>query len=162
VTVLGVDPGSHHTGWGLVAFEAGKLRMIAAGVLRLDGSLAARLVELRRGLGDVIARHHPQAVAVEEPFGHRFARSALVLAHARGVVVLASGEAGLEPHAYTPAMVKRVVCGSGGAEKTQMRHAVQGLLRLRELPPADAADALAVGLCHVLAGGTRRLVGRGP
>ena len=159
--VLGVDPGSHQTGWGLVAWEAGRLRMVAAGVLRLEGSLAARLVELRRGLGEVLERHHPQAVAVEEPFGHRFVRSALVLAHARGVALLAAAEAGLEPHPYTPAMVKRLVCGSGGAEKVQIRRSVQGLLRLRELPPSDAADALAVALCHVLAGGTRRLVGKG-
>ena len=159
--VLGVDPGSHQTGWGLVTWDAGRLRMIAAGVLRLEGSLAARLVELRRGLADVLQRHHPQAAAVEEPFGQqRFVRSALVLAHARGVVLLACAEAGLEPHPYTPAMVKRVVCGSGNAEKLQIRRSVQGLLRLRELPPADAADALAVALCHVLAEGTRRLVGK--
>lgn len=162
MTVLGVDPGSHQTGWGLVTWDAGRLRMIAAGVLGLEGSLAARLLDLRRGLSDVFERHPPQAVAVEEPFGQqRFVRSALILAHARGVVLLTCAEAGLEPHPYTPAMVKRLVCGSGRAEKLQIRRSVQALLRLSELPPADAADALAVALCHVLAGGARRLVGRG-
>ncbi len=160
MTVLGVDPGSHQTGWGCVAQDGGKLRMVAAGVLRVQGSLPERLVELRRGLADLMQRHHPQAVAVEEPFSRRFVKSALVLAHARGVALLAAAEAGLAPHSYPPAMVKRFVCGSGAAEKLQMRRAIQGLLRLPEPPPADAADALGVALCHVLAGGMRRLVGR--
>ena len=158
MTVLGVDPGSHQTGWGFVARDGGQLRMIGAGVLRARGSLAERLVELRRGLADLLSRHHPQAVAVEEPFAQRFVKSALVLAHARGVVLLTAAEAGFDPHAYPPAMVKRLVCGSGTAEKLQMRRVIQGLLRLHELPPADAADALGVALCHILAGSTRRLV----
>jgi crossover junction endodeoxyribonuclease RuvC len=161
VTVLGVDPGSHRTGWGVVALDKGRLRMVAAGVLRAQGGLPGRLVELRRGLAELLLLHRPQAIAVEEPFAQRFARSALVLAQARGVALLAAAEAGLDPHAYAPAMVKRVLCGSGKAEKMQMRRAVAGLLRLADLPPADAADALAVALCHVLAGGMRGLVGKG-
>ena len=161
MTVLGVDPGSHQTGWGFVETDGGKLGMMAAGVLRVKGSLPERLLELHRGLADLLRRHPPQAVAVEEPFSQRFVKSALVLAHARGVVLLAAAEAGIEPHSYPPAMVKRLVCGSGTAEKLQMRRAIQGLLRLTDLPAADAADALGVALCHVLAGGMRRLVGKG-
>jgi len=160
VTVLGVDPGSRHTGWGVVEREGVKLRMVAAGVLRAKGGLPERLLDLRRGLAELIQRHRPGVVAVEEPFGQRFVKSALVLAHARGVILLAAAEAGLEPREYPPAMVKRIVCGSGMAPKLQVRKSIQALLRLPEPPPTDAADALAVALCHLLAGGMRRLVGR--
>lgn len=137
--------------------EGSRLVCSACGVILPRGEhLAARLASLRATLADVLARHAPTEAAVEDVFHHRNARSAFVLGQARGAALVALAEAGLEPAAYPPAMVKRVVTGSGAADKAQVARAVRAIFGVDA--PADAADALAVAACHVLAGRARHLL----
>ena len=147
---LGVDPGSRATGFGVIDAQGTRLHCVASGVLRpTPGALPGRLAEIHRGLLDLIETWTPDTVIFEAVFTARNARSALVLGQARGAVLAASGQTGLPVHEYTPAEVKSAVVGSGRAEKTQVQHMVQILLGLPERPPTDAADALAVALCHL-------------
>jgi len=127
-----------------------KLVHLGHGVIRLgDGeALERRLASLRAQLSDVLAAHPVAAAAVEDVFHHRNARSALILGHARGVVLEVCASKGLAVAAYPPAVVKRSVTGSGKAEKPQVARMVQILLGLAEPPPPDAADALAIAICH--------------
>lgn len=153
--VLGLDPGSVRTGWGVVERQAGGARAsaVAAGVLRVadKAPLEQRVLEIHRGLVEVIQRHRPQVVAIEDIFFARYPRAALVLGHARGVALLAVAQAGLPLRAYPPAVVKRSVVGSGRADKRQVSLLVSALLGLSTPPPEDATDALAVALTHVQA-----------
>jgi crossover junction endodeoxyribonuclease RuvC len=152
MTILGVDPGTRATGYGVVEKSGSALRHVCHGVLRLDPAapLCDRLVVLATGLRDVLATHAPVALSLEEVFQHRNAQSALKLGHARGVVMLLAAEAGLSVTGYTPAVVKQAVTGSGRAEKHQVQYMVRALLGLAETPPEDASDALAVAVCHAL------------
>jgi len=157
--VLGVDPGAATTGYGVVARESdGAVSLLECGVVRTDPGLdlARRLREIYDGILQVLDRHPAAAVAVEGLFHARNARSALVLGHARGAVLLAAALRGLPVAEYPPARVKSAIVGTGRATKEQVQYMVQRLLRLREPPrPADAADAVAVALCHCFALGAR-------
>lgn len=158
VAVLGVDPGSQVAGWGVVLREGSRLTVIDSGVLRppRDGTFALRLAALHEGLAAVIAQHAPHCLAIESVFQARYARSALQLGHARGVLLLAAAQAGMAVHEYAPASVKKAVTGNGSADKEQVRFMVERLLGVRLDGPADRSDALAVAICHAQAG---RLLG---
>jgi crossover junction endodeoxyribonuclease RuvC len=148
--VLGVDPGSHTTGYGVISTRP-RLGMLAGGVIRTaaDQALAERLRIIHDGIAAVLAEHRPDAMAVENLFNARNARASLILGHARGVVLLAGACAALNVAEYTPGEVKKAVTGNGGAAKEQVRFMVMRLLALRESPPLDQSDALAVAIAYV-------------
>ena len=152
--VLGVDPGSHATGYGVIA-TGPVARMLAGGVIRAarGAPLPARLLAIHAALTEVIAAHGPDAMAVEDLFNAKNPRSSLILGHARGAVLLAGAQAGLPVAEYAPREVKQALTGSGAAAKEQVRFMVMRLLRLKAEPPLDQSDALAVALAH--AGRTR-------
>jgi crossover junction endodeoxyribonuclease RuvC len=150
--VLGIDCGTERTGYGVIESDGREHRMVASGVIRTRAAwpLATRLVEISRGLKEVIREYAPAAAAVEGVFFSANARSALKLAHVRGIALLAIAEAGLECGEYSPAEVKISVAGYGQAEKAQVQAMVRSLLRLAEpVKSEDACDALAVAICHV-------------
>ncbi len=151
--VLGIDPGSRFTGYGLVEEDRGKLRHLAHGVIKTDGDspLEARLHEIFVELSSVFALFRPDAVAVEGLFSFKNARSALVLGHARGVALLVAAQGGLAVHEYSPAKVKKSIGAGGAGAKDAVARMVATFLRLPELTDvrADASDALAVALCHL-------------
>lgn len=150
--VLGVDPGSHKTGWGIVDVSDGGRTIVHVdnGVLFLDSDapLPERLLELSRRIVEVASAHAPDVSVVEDVFVHKGARSALILGQARGAVLAALGMAGLPVHGYATARVKALVTGRGAATKVHVQEMVRALLRLPEVPFEDAADALAVAICH--------------
>ena len=147
--ILGIDPGSRITGYGLIEASAGRSRYIAHGVIKLDqDSMPHRLLALLVGLRALIHEHQPQEVALEEVFVRRNVASALVLGQARGVAICAVAEAGIPLHEYAPASIKLAVAGNGRAEKPQIQKMVKALLNLPAIPATDAADALACALCH--------------
>lgn len=150
VRILGVDPGSRFTGFGLIESESGRSRLIAAGRLDVrDGAMADRLLAVLSGLADVIREYQPQESAVEETFVNRVnAASALILGQARGAAICACAQAGLPVSEYAAAQVKLAIAGNGRADKGQVSHMVRVLLNTRETLVADAADALAVALTH--------------
>jgi crossover junction endodeoxyribonuclease RuvC len=150
VRILGLDPGSHVCGYGVLDETAGELRYVECGLLTAPGDrpMEARLGEIARGLREVLDELAPDVVAVEDVFAHANIRSALALAQARGMVLAVVGLAGLSVASYPPALVKKTVCGSGRADKEQIARMVQGLIGLKSLPRADATDALAVAITH--------------
>jgi crossover junction endodeoxyribonuclease RuvC len=158
VKVLGVDPGTGATGYGVVETrEPGRMHLVECGVIRTaaGAGLAARLHTVHRELAGLLERHRPDVLAVEEAFHARNARTTLVLGHARGVILLAGEEAGVLIAEYTPTMIKKTVTGRGAAHKPQVGFMVARLLRLASAPrPADAADGVAVALTHLLRGFT--------
>jgi crossover junction endodeoxyribonuclease RuvC len=147
--VLGVDPGTIRTGWGVVRRAGPRLQGIDAGVIeaRRDAALEERLLVMHRGLCAVIAEHAPSCMAVEDVFS-KHVRSALTLGQARGVVLLAGAQAALVVSSYSPALVKRSVAGRGQAPKDQLARIVCAMLGFRDLPAADATDALAIAITH--------------
>jgi crossover junction endodeoxyribonuclease RuvC len=149
--VLGIDPGSRVTGFGVVEARGNQLCHLAHGVLRVSGELPLelRLAELFRGLCEVLASWTPNAVAVEGVFSCRNARSALVLGHARGVALLAAARGGQAVFEYAPAAVKRAVGAGGAASKEAVAKQMRALLGLTGALRSDATDALAVALCHL-------------
>lgn len=153
--VLGIDPGSRLCGWGVVERDGARLRHVDNGVVVLTdpAPLAERLDRLWAALAEVIARHDPGQAAIETVFTQRNPRSALVLGHARGVALAALAHAGLAVHEYTPQQVKKAATGTGRADKAQVQQMVTLRLELPEPPQADAADAVAVALCHAQHGG---------
>jgi crossover junction endodeoxyribonuclease RuvC len=151
VRIFGIDPGSERTGYGCVETDGHRHRLIASGAIagRASDSFPQRLARIYHELSRLIAASTPDCVAVESLFYASNARSALRLGHARGVAILAAVEAGCEVVEYTPAEVKRAVVGYGRADKHQVQQMVKLLLGLVEPPvPYDAADALAVAICH--------------
>ena len=157
--VLGIDCGTERTGYGLIESDGRDHRMVAAGVIRTSPKwpLEKRLLEIAAGLRRLIREYAPEAAAVEEVFLAVNARSALKLAHARGVALLAIAEAGIGLGEYSPMEVKTSVVGYGRAEKCQVQLMVQSILRLPEkIESEDACDALAVAICHA----TRAATGR--
>lgn len=148
--LIGLDPGLRHTGWGVIEAEAHGLRFLACGVVASDDArpLAERLGSLYDGLAEVVARWRPAEAAVEETVVNRNPLSSLKLGHARGVVLLAASHAGLPVAEYAAKQVKRAVTGTGGAHKEQVAVMVRFLLPGCGVMPADAADALAVAICH--------------
>jgi crossover junction endodeoxyribonuclease RuvC len=152
VLVLGIDPGTAITGYGLVKEEAGGLSLIDCGVITTPAGqpLPSRLQTIYHELSNVIASHQPAAAAVEELFFSRNVRTALSVGHARGVALLALADAGLPIAEYKPAEVKQAIAGYGGADKHQVQEMVRLLLNLDQAPqPDDAADAVAVAVCHI-------------
>ena len=148
--ILGIDPGSRTTGYGVIDKDCGRLRFVACGVVKSTPSLSfpERLMEIHDGICEVIARHEPDEAAIEDIFMSKNAMSALKLGHARGVLILAAMSHSLSVHEYSPLTVKQSVVGHGGADKHQVQHMVKSLLTLSGLPGQDAADALAVAVCH--------------
>lgn len=147
--ILGVDPGSRVTGYGLIEVSGSRHRCIVHDVIRLpEGPLEQRLLRLLTRLRGLIAEHRPHEVAMEEVFVRRNVASALVLGQARGAALCAVAEAGLPLHEYAPASIKLAVAGNGRAEKAQIQRMVCVLLNLPRAPAEDAADALACALCH--------------
>jgi crossover junction endodeoxyribonuclease RuvC len=151
--ILGIDPGSRRTGWGVVQLEGTRLVHIGSGTIAVSEKLplAKRLRSIHGALEQVIAEHQPGAVAVEEIFFAKYANAALKLGHARGVALLVAAQADLDLHEYPPAIVKRTVVGRGAADKVQMGRLVTALLGLRAPPEEDEADALAVAITHIQA-----------
>jgi crossover junction endodeoxyribonuclease RuvC len=149
VIILGVDPGSHATGYGVIS-TGPVVRMLGGGVIRAGkgAPLPDRLLAIHSELTRVIDRHGPMAMAVEDLFNAKNARSSLILGHARGVILLAGSSAGLSVAEYAPREVKKALTGNGAATKEQVRFMVIRLLGLKESPPLDMSDALAVALAH--------------
>ena len=149
--VLGIDPGSETTGWGVVEGDARRYALVEYGTIKASPRerFAARLLKISRGVEELIERFSPDVCAVEEAFFALNAQTALKLGHVRGVVLVAAERAGVQIVEYAPRLVKQVVVGYGAAEKHQTQEMVRVLLRLKAPPqPADAADALALAVCH--------------
>ena len=159
--VLGLDPGLRHTGWGVIDVAGNRLSHVADGVVHSDGkqSLAERLVALFRQLNDILDRYQPDEAAVEETFVNRNPSSTLRLGVARGVALLAPAECGLPVAEYSANFIKKAVVGAGHAEKSQVQLMVRRLLPGCDGGEPDAADALAVAICHAHHAATRRLLG---
>jgi crossover junction endodeoxyribonuclease RuvC len=161
VIVLGIDPGTAITGYGVVAGERqGDARLLECGVIRTPASesLPSRLRGIHEAVTELIARHHPHVVALEDVFYAKNVRTTVVLGHARGVAMLAAEQAGIAVHEYAPAAVKKSVCGNGNATKVQVQFMVTRLLRLTRAPePADAADGVAAALAHLMGAHLERL-----
>ena len=152
IKVLGIDPGSHVTGYGIVEKgSSAKLSIVCSGIIKApQGSpLHERLSVIFDEVSAVIQSHAPDAVAVESVFTARNSKSALILGHARGVILLGAARSGLEVFEYAPTKVKQAVTGYGSAEKGQVQRMVKALLSTAALPGPDEADALAVAICHL-------------
>lgn len=151
--VLGIDPGTATTGYGLVQQRDGRqVKLVDYGVIRTssDRPMAERLKKLYHDLDDIIAEYRPDEAAVEELFFSRNVTTALTVGQARGVAMLAAAEAGLPVHEYKPAEIKQAVVGYGNASKEQVQEMVRVLLGIDKIPrPDDAADAVAVAICHI-------------
>jgi crossover junction endodeoxyribonuclease RuvC len=151
MVVLGIDPGTAHTGFGVVARRDGRLVALDGGVIETAAGLPAeqRLATIHARVGALLDEHAPAAVAVEDLYFGVNVRTAFAVGQARGAVLLAAGQRGVPCVGYTPQQVKGAVCGSGRADKEQVQRMVQRLLALAGAPrPDHAADALAVALCH--------------
>ena len=148
--ILGIDPGSRITGYGVITARGHELGFIACGTIRTGGEadFSRRLLTIFRDLCEVIETHQPEVAAVEDIFISSNPRSALKLGHARGAAVVAAQHRGLSIVDYTPRRVKQCVAGYGQAEKSQVQSMVRTLLALDSTPSQDAADALAVAICH--------------
>ncbi|MDD5467087.1 MAG: crossover junction endodeoxyribonuclease RuvC [Anaerolineales bacterium] len=153
MVVIGIDPGVAITGYGLVREDGqGQLALVEFGVIQTPASQAMpdRLLELHQRLGELLRFHRPESGAVEKLFFQRNVRTAMNVGHARGVALLALSQAGVQVAEYTPMEVKQAVTGYGGADKRQVQSMVRMLLDLEAIPqPDDAADALAVAICHL-------------
>jgi crossover junction endodeoxyribonuclease RuvC len=151
--ILGIDPGTRVTGWGVIALEASDPRPIACDVIAPPAKwpIEQRLQHIFSELGDVIANYQPAAIAVEEPFVGENVRSAMAVGEARTVAMLAGTLAGLSVHHYPPARIKAVVAGYGRGDKKQVREMLRLQFGVDDLPGSlDATDALAVALCHAI------------
>lgn len=162
--VLGVDPGTAATGYGVVVRgDGGAVSLLECGVIRSPAGLPLpdRLREIHQGLEQVLERHHPDVVAVEGVFYGKNVRTTVLLGHARGVVLLAAAERRVPVADYSPAEIKNAIVGTGRGTKEQVQFMVKKLLRLKEAPqPADAADGVAVALCHIHTGRLAAFAGR--
>ncbi|ABO50188.1 Holliday junction endonuclease RuvC [Desulforamulus reducens MI-1] len=149
--ILGIDPGTAITGYGVIEFIGNRYKPITYSCLRTEPDLPLdlRLKKLYQGLMDIIKRYQPDCMAVEELFFNKNARTALAVGHARGIALLAGANSSIPVAEYTPLQVKQAVTGYGKAEKQQIQFMVKTLLSLPEIPkPDDVADALAVAICH--------------
>lgn len=158
VRILGIDPGSRITGYGIVDFHSNSVRHVASGCIRAGHTeLATRLKAIFDGISALVDEVAPTELAIEQVFLHRNAASALKLGQARGAALMAGVTRGLALYEYSPNQVKQAVTGRGHASKDQVQHMIKMLLCLREIPASDAADALAVAICH---GHTRQTLAR--
>ena len=153
--VLGIDPGLNISGYGILERLNGEIEVIEAGILRTDErqSMDKRLVELGRELGIVIQQFKPDAMAIEELYSHyKHPRTAIIMGHARGLILYKAAEASIEVVSYASTRIKKALTGNGRASKEQMQKAIQTHMGLNTLPePPDVADALAVAYCHIQA-----------
>lgn len=150
--ILGIDPGSRITGYGLVYAEGSRLSLVASGTIKAytgeSSTFPERLVKIYEKLSSVIAEYSPDAAAIESLFFAKNAMSALKLGHARGAAMLAAAHGGLKVYEYSPLEIKQSVTGYGKAEKEQIRHMVSLLLNIRKDASYDESDALAAAICH--------------
>jgi crossover junction endodeoxyribonuclease RuvC len=149
--ILGIDPGSETTGWGVIEGDGRRYALVECGTVRaaVGQKFPARLLRIANALEEIIQRHHPDACAIEDGFLATNVKVTLKLGQVRGVAMLVAERAALEIHEYSPRLVKQTVVGHGNAEKFQVQQMVKTLLSLRSVPePHDAADALAVAICH--------------
>lgn len=153
--ILGIDPGSRVTGFGILDFVDDRASYVASGSVKsVDGSFASRLRLIFRSVGELAAEYRPDAVVIESIFVHRNAMSALKLGQARSAALCATFALDIAVYEYAPREIKQAVVGTGAASKAQVQHMVASLLQLQGAPSPDAADALAAALCH---GHRRRL-----
>lgn len=156
--ILGIDPGSRFTGFGVLDFEGDRPAYVASGTIRSpDGTFPDRLKKIFESVRDIVDQYRPDIVAVESVFMARNAGSALKLGHARSAALCATFAFDVEVFEYAPREIKQAVVGTGSASKEQVQHMVVSLLQLDGVPAADAADALAAAICH---GHRRRLQSR--
>jgi crossover junction endodeoxyribonuclease RuvC len=156
IRVLGIDPGSQRTGFGVVDVTGTRLNYVASGVIRTtQGEFAARLCEIFRCMQTVVAQYAPHEIAIEKVFVNRNVDSALKLGQARGAAICGTADSNADVFEYATRQIKLAVVGSGGAEKAQVQLMMRSLLKLDAPVPADAADALAAAVCHALRGRLR-------
>ena len=156
VRILGIDPGSLYTGYGIVDSQGGDLKHVASGCIHTNGgNFTRRLQEIFYGVGALLEEFQPRELVVEKAFVHRNADSALKLGQARAAAICASLPHALPVHEYTPREIKQALTGRGGASKIQVQHMVKILLRLQGVMQADSADALAAAICHAHSRGMR-------
>jgi crossover junction endodeoxyribonuclease RuvC len=150
IRIIGIDPGLRRTGWGIVEYLGNSLRFIAAGTVRSDEKtdLASRLCQLHDGLADILHHHKPHEAAVEATFVNKDATATLKLGQARGIAMLVPARAGLAVAEYAPNAVKKAVIGVGHGEKKQIHMMVKVLMPKAAFDSDDAADALAIAICH--------------
>ncbi len=159
--ILGIDPGTAIMGYGLIEKKGNQLKALNYGCWRTPAHtpLPDRLLQLYQGIEEYLNQNHPDEIAVEELFFNRNTTTALSVGHARGIALLAAAQRGIPVGEYTPLQVKQAVVGYGKAEKQQVQQMVRALLGLTEIPkPDDAADALAVAICHAHSNGLQRRV----
>lgn len=153
--ILGIDPGSRLTGFGVVDFDGDKAAYVASGTVKsIDGAFADRLRQIFESIGSIVDEFRPDIVSIESVFMHKNAGSALKLGHARSAAICATFKHGTEVFEYAPREIKQAIVGTGAATKEQVQHMVVSILSLDGPPAPDAADALAAALCH---GHQRRL-----
>lgn len=153
--ILGIDPGSRLTGFGVLDFRGDTPVYVASGTVESkDGAFADRLRQIFDSVGGIVEEFQPDIVVVESVFMHKNAGSALKLGHARSAAICATFQHGVEVYEYAPREIKQAVVGTGAATKEQVQHMVVSILKLAGIPAADAADALAAALCH---GNQRRI-----
>jgi len=150
--ILGIDPGSRVTGYGLISIDGHKLAYIDCGCIRVkideDTPLSSRLKQIFEGISHIITQYRPDEVAIEQVFLSKNADSALKLGQARGSAMVAAAMLGYDVYEYSARQVKQAVVGTGAADKSQVQHMITALLRLNKSPQSDAADALAIAICH--------------
>lgn len=147
--ILGIDPGSRITGFGIIDVTGNRVEYVASGCVRMqDDALPERLKTIYEGVRDIVELHAPQVMVIEQVFMKINVSSALKLGQARGAAICASVMQSLPVYEYTPTQIKQAIVGKGNAAKAQVQHMVVALLKLKGVPQADAADALACALCH--------------
>ncbi|MBJ6726917.1 crossover junction endodeoxyribonuclease RuvC [Geomesophilobacter sediminis] len=161
MVILGIDPGSRITGYGIISKQGNRLIHIDNGAIFTQSAkdFPQRLDKIYRGLSDIIAEFRPQAIAVENVFLAKNAQSALKLGQARGAAIVAAVSVGLPVFEYTALQVKQAVVGTGRAEKTQVQQMIKALLNLPEVAQEDASDALAVAVCHAHSANLKAVLG---
>ncbi|BCG46152.1 Crossover junction endodeoxyribonuclease RuvC [Citrifermentans bremense] len=158
--ILGIDPGSRKTGYGIISQQGNRLIHVDNGAIFTQSAkdFPERLERIFTGLSEIIAQYRPEVVAVEDVFLAKNAQSALKLGQARGAAIVAAVNVGLPVHEYTAMQVKQAVVGTGRAEKTQVQQMIKALLNLPEVAQEDASDALAVAICHAHSAGVSALL----
>ena len=147
--ILGIDPGSRLTGFGVLDFEGDRATYVASGTVKsLDGSFPDRLKQIFQSVGEIVDQYRPDVVAIESVFMAKNAGSALKLGHARSAAMCATFAFDVDVFEYAPREIKQAIVGTGAATKEQVQHMIMTLLQLEGVPAADAADALATALCH--------------
>ncbi len=161
--ILGIDPGSRRTGYGIVDARASgsEIKLVTSGVIETSGDHGDRLKRIFSQMGELVNQYQPDEVSIERVFVHRNADSALKLGQARAAAMCATFQSDVPVFEYAARYIKKAVVGRGDADKSQVQLMVRILLSLRNTPPTDAADALAVALCHAYVRGTPSLAGLG-